>query len=267
MIAVVLLAIAAGLAVGAPAGGQLQRLGAVGRGRRPARWLVPAGLLGAATVAVGVILGLTALGWLLAAGIVVATTLWVLRAARADRKERRFSAETARATRTLALLLEAGQIKGAALADASADSPVLASVALTDQLGGDVAAAFDELGARLGCSGFRRVSAAWQVSEQTGAPMALVLSRVAENLRQERHLAAVVAAELAAARASGRIMALLPFIAIGMGTLVGADPLTFLFGSGPGEVALLAGIFLAASGVVWTEHIARVKNSTSAARP
>ena len=257
MIAAVMLALAAAIGVGSPGGKQLQRLAPAANGRRSALWLAPVVLLGAGMAAVWLLFGPRALGWVLTSGIVVVTFLWLVQGARRDGARLRARTETARATKTLALLLEAGQIPAVALADAAADSSVLSSVALTGRLGGDVTAAFEDLGGRPGCEGCRRVAAAWHVSERTGAPMALVLSRVAENLRRERHLAAVVAAELAAAKASGRIMALLPFVAIGMGSLVGADPLAFLFGSWPGQVALLAGTALAASGVVWTERIAR----------
>ena len=130
----------------------------------------------------------------------------------------------------------------------------------------DVAAAFRELGATPGRAGYQRVAAAWQVSERTGAPIAVVLGRVAENLREERHLAAVVSAELATARASGRIMAALPFVAIGMGSLVGAKPLEFLFGSWLGQAAFMAGTVLVVGGVVWTERIARTGEKVGARR-
>lgn len=214
-------------------------------------------LVGVALGLAWLLFGTAVLGWVVILGVVGVTVLWLVRGSYRDRRCTRARGDAARATRTLALLLESGQIPAAALRDAASDSPVLASVAATSRLGGDVTGAFAHLGAEPGGEGFRRVSAAWHVSERTGAPIALVLSRVAGNLRRERHLLAVVTAELASARAGGRIMALLPFVAIALGSLVGANPLLFLFGSGPGEVALLCGTVLAAAGVVWTERIAR----------
>ncbi|MDO5735573.1 MAG: type II secretion system F family protein [Propionibacteriaceae bacterium] len=261
MIAVLFFALAAAVAVGAPAGRELCRLQPrVNRQRSQGIAVVVLSCM--ALVLVHLVAGPRATGWMLTCFVLVATAAWVVRGARRDHRQARARSETARAARTLALLLQAGQIPAHALRDAAADCPVLASAAMTSRLGGDVGAALHELGDQPGRAGLAKVAAAWRVSERTGAPIAVVLARVAENLRQERHLASVVAAELAAARAGGRIMALLPFVAIGLGTLVGARPLTFLFGSWLGEVALLLGVILACTGVLWTEKVARSGEQT-----
>lgn len=214
-------------------------------------------IVGLLALAVAALLGPRAVGWAVAVGLLGATMWWVASGTVTERQRVRAREETARAVRTLALLLQAGHVPGRALEEAASDCTVLETASLTGQLGGDVAAALQDAGAMPGRHGLTRAAAAWRVSERTGAPIAAVLTRVAENLRQEKHLAGVVSAELAAARASGRIMALLPFVAVGVGTVVGADPLKFLFGSWPGEVALLSGTVLAATGVIWTEKISR----------
>ncbi len=266
MTTAVLFALAAALVVGAPAEKQLRRLQPVMIAQHRAVWVLPTVLGCAGLVLTWMVMGLHALVWLVTGGVVAGTVSWLMLGARGDRRRARMRSETARAAKTLALLLQAGQIPALALNDAATDCPALAPVALTGLLGGDVAAVFEGLGAQPGGEGYARVSAAWHVSERTGAPIALVLARVAENLRRERHLAGVVAAELAAARASGRIMALLPFVAIALGSLVGANPLAFLFGSLPGQLALLAGTTLACVGVVWTERIARTGEPSGATR-
>ncbi len=266
MIAAVLFALSAALGVGPPSGQQLRRLEPVAVTRPRPGWLLPTVLVCTVLVLVWLVLGPRVLGWVAAAGVLLGTAAWLVRGSQIDRQRARIRVDTARSTKTLALLLQAGQIPTDALNDAAADCVALAPVARTGRLGGDVAAAFNELGAQHGGAGYRRVSAAWYVSERTGAPIALVLGRVAENLRRERHLAAVVSAELAAARASGRIMAMLPFVAIGMGSVVGAKPLDFLFGSWPGQVVFLAGAVLVSAGVVWTERIARTGEPAEARR-
>ena len=68
--------------------------------------------------------------------------------------------------------------------------------------------------------------------------MADVLAQVAGNLRRQRQLHSVIDAELAAARTSGHIMAALPFLAVGLGYLAGADPVAFLFGGVLGQIPL-----------------------------
>lgn len=265
MTAVVFLALAAAVAVGSPGERQLRRLRPrVAQPRSRAVSVVP--LVGVAVALLWVLAGTRVTGWVVVLAIVATTVGWVVNRTRFDRRLVRERSATAQAARTLALLLQAGQLPARALADAAADCPMLAPAAVTGRLGGDVGQALAESGRLPGREALVRVSAAWRVSERTGAPIATVLSQAAVQLRRERHLAAVVAAELSAARASGRIMALLPFVALAMGTLVGANPLAFLFGSWLGEVALVAGVSLAAGGVVWTERIARAGDRKRQAR-
>ncbi|MGV8845084.1 type II secretion system F family protein [Tessaracoccus sp.] len=266
MTALVFLAFAAALAVGHPAERDLRRLRPPAR-RRRSGVMAPLVLACVVVVLVFLLVGPRMAGWLAAGGVVAATAGWLVRGVKEERQQARDRGETARAARTLALLLQAGQIPTRALEDAASDCPMLERAALTARLGGDVASTLEDMGHDAGRSGLAKVSAAWRVSELTGAPIAVVLARVAETLRQERHLASVVAAELAAARASGRIMAVLPFVAMGVGMLVGADPMPFLFGSWPGEVVLFIGVALAATGVVWTERIARTGETTRRGRP
>ena len=266
MIAAILCALSAALALGAPPATRLRRLGSVTVTRSLPGWFLGVVLVCAGLVVVWLVVGPRVLGWVVAGGVLLGTSAWLAHRTHLDRLRARTRVETARTAKTLALLLQAGQIPTHALNDAASDCAALMTVARTGRLGGDVAAAFNELGAQPGADGYRRVSAAWHVSERTGAPIALVLGRVAENLRRERHLAAVVAAELATARSSGRIMALLPFVAIGLGSMVGADPLGFLFGSWLGQVAFLGGTVLVAGGVVWTERIARTGEPAEARR-
>lgn len=257
MTAVVLLTLAAVVAVGRPAERGLRRLAAPPevRGRR-----VAASVVASVWIVLGLVtslLGPRVAGWVVAGAAIGGTALWVASSAGRDRQRNREKATVAHAARTLALLMQAGQVPTGALEDAATDCPVLSSAALTGRLGGDVAAALRDAGQQPGREGLKRVAAAWRVSERTGAPVAAVLARVAENLRQERHLASVVTSELASARASGRIMALLPFVAVAVGTVVGANPIAFLFGSWAGEGVFVAGTGLAAVGVVWTERISR----------
>ena len=145
--------------------------------------------------------------------------------------------ECARAARILASLLRAGQIPTAALREAAADCPVLEPAAAAAAIGADVPRTLEAAASRPGQDGMRSVAAAWRVSERSGAPVAECLARVAENLRRQRQLQAVVEAELAAARASGRIMAALPFLAAGLG--------------------FAAGVTLTASGVLWIDRLAQ----------
>ena len=211
---------------------------------------------GTGLVAVAVVFGLRAAGWTLVVVIAAGTAAWVLRRAAVERARRNRADETTRVTVGLAMLLRAGQIPTAALAETATDCDALAPVAAVATLGGDVPAALQEVSETPGREGLARVAGAWRVAERTGAPVASVLLQVAEGLRAERELAGVVEAELAMARGSARIMAFLPLGALLLGSFVGADPLGFLLGNPLGLVLALAGVGLAAAGVVWTEKLA-----------
>ena len=213
-------------------------------------------VLAAGLVAVAVVFGIKAAGWGLVAAIAVGTAAWVLRRSTAERIRRNRADETTRVTVGLAMLLRAGQIPTAALAEAATDCEALAPISAVATLGGDVPAALQEVAQTPGHEGLARVAGAWRVAERTGAPVASVLLQVAEGLRAERELAGVVEAELAMARGSARIMAFLPLGALLLGSCVGADPLGFLLENPLGLVLALAGVGLAAAGVGWTEKLA-----------
>ena len=63
------------------------------------------------------------------------------------------------------------------------------------------------------------------------------------------------AAELAGVRASGVLLACLPVLGIGLGALVGAQPLDVLFGTGVGRVLLGVGVGLDALGLLWLRRL------------
>ena len=211
---------------------------------------------GSALVVVAVLFGVRPAGWGLVAVIASGTAAWVLRRTASERARRNRADETTRVTVGLAMLLRAGQIPTAALTETAADCAALAPVAAVAKLGGDVPRALTEVADAPGREGLARVAEAWRVAERTGAPVASVLLQVAEGLRAERELAGVIEAELAMARGSARIMAFLPLGALLLGSLVGANPLGVLLDHPLGLVLALAGVGLAAAGVVWTERLA-----------
>lgn len=208
-----------------------------------------------ATVAIGVFSGHP--GWVAAAATAMAAGVWLFRQARSARRIAAARRETSRAASSLALLLRTGMIPGAAIQEAADACESLKPAAAAGRLGADVPTALADVARTPGHEGFATLAAAWRVSVDTGAPVAPILHRVAEALRQEDQVRAVVDAELAAARTSSRIMAILPFVALLLGTLMGAEPLAFLGSHWLGEVLVFAGVALGVGGVVWTERLAR----------
>ena len=87
--------------------------------------------------------------------------------------------------------------------------------------------------------------------------MSATLEQVAASLSADQALRAVVASELAAPRASGKVMAALPACGVGLGYLIGGDPLQWLLEAPLGWGCLVGGVALACAGVLWIEAIAR----------
>ncbi len=259
MLTGLLAALATWLAVPEAPAARLRRMAAPVERPRMRRWSVTpvVGLGLAAAGSVVVVLGPAGIGWATAAGVATGTLAWIVTSRVEARQARTRAADVAGAARVLAALLRSGQIPTAALREVADDHPSFVEAAAAAELGGDVAGAFERGACLPGAGGLRTVAAAWRVSERSGAPVAGVLERVAETLREEQRVRGVVEAELAAARASGHIMALLPFGAVGLGFLAGGNPLEFLFGPGLGQWLATVAVLLTAVGVTWIERLAR----------
>lgn len=214
-------------------------------------------LLGAAVLAAVV----AAPGPTCAAGM-VATALLVHRrrstARRVVEKRRRavLDATLALSAALTAGLSSAAAWRQAALSGDGTASTLLAGVVRDPGLGAEVTVALREAARQPGAEGLRRVLACWEVAAGAGAGLGLALDQVADGLRREDALRRQVAAELAAPRATARVLAVLPVVGVALGASVGADPLFVLLRTSSGQGCLAAGTALSALGLVWVERIA-----------
>ncbi len=152
--------------------------------------------------------------------------------------------------------LAAGQPPLASLDRAADEWPDFAPVAVAGQMGADVPAQLRELARRPGAGQLRTLAATWQVAHDTGSGLAVAIGQAAESIRSDRRTARLVAAELAAAHATARMLAVLPVGVLLLGTGIGGDPLGFLTRSTPGLVCLALGLGLSFTGLLWLERIA-----------
>jgi tight adherence protein B len=198
----------------------------------------------------GVALGLTAL-------LSLGTVAGLLRQRTRGRAGQRRRSEVAQACAALAAQLRIGQVPGVALGAAAEDHPVLQGARDTQALGGDVVRVWRTQARQPGFGGLLELARAWEVATRTGAPMATTLEQVAAALAAEQRLRAVVAGELSAPRATGKVMAVLPACGVGIGYLLGGEPIGWLLSGPAGWACLVGGVLLACLGVLWIEALAR----------
>ncbi len=99
------------------------------------------------------------------------------------------------------------------------------------------------------------LAALWEVSEGSGAALAGALDRLVAGAEQAEQVRREVGAQLAGPRATVRVLALLPLIGLGMGLLMGADPVGFLLGTPWGWACLVLAALLEAAGLFWMRRL------------
>jgi tight adherence protein B len=227
------------------------------RRRRSLSYLVIMIVLLVLIIATGYVASLRIAVLVAAASPVVATAARLITQYRRRRSALRARADVGHACTVLASYLRVGQVPAAALAIAAADCEVLRDGHQARTIGGDAVEVWRQQARRAGHSGLLELARAWQVSIETGAPMSTTLDQVAASLAADEALTRVVNGELAAARATGKVMAVLPGCGIGIGYLLGGDPARWLLSGPSGWACLLSGVLLACAGVLWIEALAR----------
>jgi tight adherence protein B len=250
-----LLAVALAMAAAALALPGRRRVPLAPSARVPPRLLVP---IAVAALAVGLWSWLDAHQFALAAlaGLVVWGLGRLLGRRQAARAADRTAEQVLAVCDAMASDLAAGQPPLASLRRAAEAWPGFAPVAAAAQMGADVPGILRELAERPGARQLRTLAATWQVAHDTGSGLAVAISQAAEAIRADRRTARLVAAELASAHATARMLAVLPVGVLLLGMGVGGDPVGFLTGSTAGVVCLTVGLGLSFAGLLWLERIA-----------
>lgn len=229
----------------------------VPRPARPHRGAAVLAVLGSGPLVLAV-LGLP-LAWVGLAAVAAASTAGaralVGRRRRRAARERR-SVEVLEACEVVAAELAAGSPPDRALARAAQVCGVLGEAVSAARMGADVSSALRRASATAGAEDLRVVAAAWHVAHRSGQGLGTTVDRVVARLRAQRRTARVVEAELASARATARLVAVLPAVAWLMGSGAGGSPLTFLLGSPLGLACLAGGLALTLAGLWWIEVLA-----------
>jgi len=170
---------------------------------------------------------------------------------------RRRAAERARlidSVSSLAAELAAGQPPAQALVRASADPPVWPIALAAVRLSASVPDALRADAERQPL--LRSLAACWEVAESSGSGLSTAIDRLAVSARRAEEVRVQLQSELAAPRATSRLLAVLPAFGLGIAMALGIDPVSWLTGSMVGWACLVSAIALMAMGLVWTNRIA-----------
>ncbi|MER7045542.1 type II secretion system F family protein [Streptomyces jumonjinensis] len=157
--------------------------------------------------------------------------------------------------------LRAGFQPGQALVMAAgatgALGPAEPAVVAAARFGGDVPRALLDAAREPGTDGLAGVAACWRVALDSGAGLGAGLDRLEAALREERDQREELRAQLAGARSTTGLLALLPVVGLAMGWALGAEPLRVLLHTPAGLMCLLIGGALEAAGLCWAARIVR----------
>lgn len=92
--------------------------------------------------------------------------------------------------------------------------------------------------------------AATRLTWQTGAPMADVLDECAAGLTEAGEAQSAREIALQGPKSTAAMLAWLPLLGVGLGVVMGVDPLGFLTGTGVGRVFLVAGLIFEIAGIL-----------------
>ncbi len=139
---------------------------------------------------------------------------------------------------------------------------VLAAARAASMMGTSVAEAIRVSSAkdlRGGNSVERRIwgelAACLDVAEASGCPLADVLTRLAAQLEAEDDAGDARQTALAGPQATVRLLTWLPVFGLGLGMMLGVDPLGVLLANGVGLAALAAGCVLTVTGRIWSSRL------------
>lgn len=102
-----------------------------------------------------------------------------------------------------------------------------------------------------------QVVAADDLARTRGMSLARLLARVQSGLETELELHTAQVAALTPARTSARLLQWLPVLGLGLGALLGFNPVAVLLGSGVGRTCLLGAAVCVLAGRFWSKKLLR----------
>lgn len=195
------------------------------------------------------------------AGLVLAVSLpgiglkWIARS-----RERKAASESDGLAADLALFLRTGMRVEEALVMCAADAgPRVAGAASRFQaevaLGGDVDAAFKDLVENLDNRDLNLIAQAMATSHETGSDIARIMDTIGETVRERAAIRRELGTQTLQGRMSGRVVAALPLIFLGISALMNRSTIAVLLGTVPGFIMLAAACLMNFAGFLWIRKI------------
>ncbi|HKV18755.1 MAG TPA: hypothetical protein VJR50_06960 [Mycobacterium sp.] len=132
----------------------------------------------------------------------------------------------------------------------------LNAVAARARLGADVAGGLRSFAASSRLPGhWNRLALFWGLAQSHGLAIATLMRAAHRDIVERERFTACVDAGMAGARTTAVVLAGLPVLGIGLGQLIGADPVEFLISGGVGGWLLVAGVVFACCGLLWSDAI------------
>ncbi|ULE35056.1 type II secretion system F family protein [Mycobacterium sp. IDR2000157661] len=132
----------------------------------------------------------------------------------------------------------------------------LRTVAARARMGADVAAGLHSVARRSSLPAhWERLAVCWQLAHAHGLAVATLMQTAQRDIAARERFCAQVAAGMAGARTTATVLAGLPVLGIGLGQLIGAEPVRFLLWGGAGQWLLAVGVALSCAGLTWSDRI------------
>jgi tight adherence protein B len=132
----------------------------------------------------------------------------------------------------------------------------LRGIAARARMGADVATGLRDAARRSSLPRhWVNLAVCWQLAQSHGLAIATLMHTAQRDIVERERFAARVSAGMAGARATAGVLAGLPVVGIGLGQLIGADPVRFLMQGDAGGWLLIVGVAFACCGLVWSDRI------------
>lgn len=130
------------------------------------------------------------------------------------------------------------------------------TVAARARMGADVVAGLQDVARRSSLpEHWTRLAACWQLAHAHGLAIATLMRTAQHDIAARERFTAQVAAGMAGARTTAAVLAVLPLLGVGLGELIGAEPVRLLLADGAGQWLLTVGVALSCTGLVWSDRI------------